>query len=603
MNLANQRDIQGNTDGIRRSVLVAMQDMYDMEGERTEFVGGQLAQALAHWTEEIGREIAVYLARNGSIVQISVGDASSAKLPTHRVNRNQERLCGVRCIHTHPSGNPQLSGTDLGSLQRMRLDAMAAIGVSSGQRSRFGVAFLTGESDALGELAFDNQAPLSLAQLNALDWQGCIHEADAKLLAASKMQASSSQKERAFLVGLDDGRQRFDSLGELAELAKTAGADVVGTEAQRRGAMDHATYVGKGKLEELRHIKNAQHIDVFVFDDELTATQLRNIEAQLNVKIIDRTALILDIFATRATSREGKLQVELAQLKYRLPRLMGLGKSMSRLGAGIGTRGPGEKKLESDRRRIRRQIFELEQAIQELDKQRALRKTRRKKNEIPVIALVGYTNAGKSTLLNQISGSAVFAENMLFATLDPVTRSITLPDGTPALLTDTVGFIRKLPHDLVEAFRSTLEEAVEADIILHVVDASSDEAEEQMRVVLQVLDALGVEETPILTAYNKADRVPLQAQAEHDESDMHWISARQGTGIPALLAAIEKRLNRDMRQMMLTIPYARGDAEAYVRRHATILSESFEEAGWKMEIQLDHTLLGGLEKMLGTQDR
>ena len=318
----------------------------------------------------------------------------------------------------------------------------------------------------------------------------------------------------------------YDTLAELGELARTAGANVVGRFTQKKAGADNVTYIGSGKAEELSLKGSELEADLFIFDDELTAVQSRNLEEILGARVIDRTALILDIFAQRATSREGKLQVELAQQKYRLPRLLGQGTVLSRLGGGIGTRGPGEKKLEIDRRRIKRRIFELSEELGEIEKQRSLRRARREKNSTPVVALVGYTNAGKSTLLNALTDASVLAEDMLFATLDPVVRQAELPNGTEVLISDTVGFINKLPHDLVEAFRSTLEEAANADIILHVVDRSSPYYESQMAVVEDVLSKLGALDIPRINVYNKCDLT-----GERTPNDGVFISAAKGTGI------------------------------------------------------------------------
>lgn len=594
--MIEKKKIEGNISGIRQSYLEAMQALYDMSAERTQFLGEELHAALCQWTERLGREIAVYISREGKIQSVNIGDSSSAALPDMRLNRNLERLCGLRCIHTHPNGNPKLSSVDEGSLRRLRLDAMSAIAVGGSKAGEMSVAFLTGEETA--ELDIVSWGPSTLRALNQSDWEDKIQTADQLLMESSRLKEALEQPERAILVGIEEGKTNFDSLGELAELVKTAGAEVVGIETQKRSAPDTSTYIGRGKLEEIRLKKNAVGAGLLVFDDELTAVQIRNLEAELGATIIDRTALILDIFAGRAKSHEGKLQVELAQLKYRLPRLTGQGTSLSRQGGGIGSRGPGEKKLETDKRRIRREVQNLEHEIEEISKQRALRRVRRERNDIPVIALVGYTNAGKSTLLNALSGSDVEAEDKLFATLDPVTRSIELPEAGDAVLTDTVGFIRKLPHDLITAFRSTLEETIHADLIIHVVDASSSEAAEQMRVVEGVLDELGVEDTPILIAYNKADRLFEQESEKLEDENCICISALTGEGLDTLTAAIDNRLRSQEREIDILIPYARGDAEAFVRRNAKVLEESFEEDGWKMHIRLGNAVLGALEKLM-----
>ena len=378
------------------------------------------------------------------------------------------------------------------------------------------------------------------------------------------------------LVGIDND-DGYDTLEELKALADTAGVNVVHVERQRKRPVDNGTYVGSGKADELRLIGSATEADVFIFDDELTAIQIRNLESILGTPVIDRTMLILDIFASRATTREGKLQVELSQLKYRLPRLLGIGVAMSRQGAsGVGMRGPGEKKLEIDRRRIHRRIYELEQELKEVEKQRTVRRSVRRKSEVPVVALVGYTNAGKSTLLNALSDSDVLAEDKLFATLDPVVRGISLPNGTPCLISDTVGFINKLPHELVQAFRSTLEEVRDADLILHVVDAACPYYEVQMRVTEQVLESLGAGNTPCIEVYNKCD-LPDAIPGRRENAVS--ISARTGRGLDTLLARIERELNRSQERVELVIPYDRYDAVRVLHEIGTVLSESHEADG------------------------
>ena len=377
--------------------------------------------------------------------------------------------------------------------------------------------------------------------------------------------------------------------------ARTAGIKVVAKEQQRRRAIDAGTYIGSGKAEELALTASAVEADIFVFDDELSAIQLRNLELILGLPIVDRTMLILDIFAQRAQSREGKLQVELAQLKYRLPRLLGMGKVLSRQGAsGVGMRGPGEKKLEIDRRRIRRRVFELEQELGEIEKQRGLRRAKRAANPIPVVALVGYTNAGKSTLLNLLSGADALAEDKLFATLDPIVRKVTLPNGSECLLSDTVGFINKLPHDLVNAFKSTLDEVSDADLILHVVDCASDYYEVQMRVVEEVLTSLGAIDTPRIEVYNKIDKPEAKPRSNGGIA----ISAATGAGIDTLLKAIEEALAKTQVKLDIVVPYEKYDAMQMIRQTGTILSETHEEDGTHVSMLLNENEMWRIKKAI-----
>ncbi|MBQ9188242.1 MAG: GTPase HflX [Clostridia bacterium] len=590
-----EKKINGNVAGIRDTILEEMQILYTLEQPTGVFLSRELAEALADFTGRIGREISVYISRGGMIADVSIGDATTVSMPNMRLVRNIDRLCGVRCIHTHPNGSGYLSDVDLGTLNSMRLDAMVAIGVRDGKPTSVYASYV-------GEMVEEERKPLiygpmrhdRLPQRGLLD---AISEADARLKAPT-YAVTQSEPERTILVGIENN-DGYDTLEELKQLAETAGVKVVAVEQQRKRPVDNATYVGSGKADELRLLGSATEADLFIFDDELSAIQIRNLEDILGAPVIDRTMLILDIFATRATTREGKLQVELAQLKYRLPRLLGAGVVMSRQGAsGVGMRGPGEKKLEIDRRRIRRRVFELEQELSEVEKQRGLRRTARKKNAVPLVALVGYTNAGKSTLLNALSDSDVLAEDKLFATLDPVVRRVTLPNGTECLLSDTVGFINKLPHELVQAFHSTLEEVRDADLILHVVDSACPHYDIQMRVVEQVLTELGAGNTPLIEVYNKADR---EYAAPRKRDGAVTISAKTGLGIETLLDKVETALNRTQTRVELVIPYDKFDAMNTVREIGTILSESYEADGNHVTAMLEADKLYKLQKALGIE--
>ncbi len=381
-----------------------------------------------------------------------------------------------------------------------------------------------------------------------------------------------------------------NSLDELQELAQTAGARTVGRLVQNREAVHPGTYIGKGKISELRDMVSGLHADAIICDDELSPAQLTNLQEELSCKVIDRTVLILDIFAAHASTSEGKLQVELAQLRYRSSRLTGLGKSLSRLGGGIGTRGPGEKKLEADRRMIRERISVLNQQLKELIQNRDTMRRQRSRSQIPAVAIVGYTNAGKSTLLNALTEASVLEEDMLFATLDPTTRERELENGQKILFTDTVGFISKLPHQLVQAFRSTLEEAKYADLILHVVDASNPEYDFQMEVVYETLKELGIEKKPVITVFNKIDQVSNEndraALKDLRSDDFVLISAREGTGFGCLLEKIEKLLNEGFVRIERVIPYADAGQIQKIRQYGRLEREEYREEGIYVEAEI-----------------
>ena len=585
-----KKEIHGNTAGIREIVLNEMLGLYDLSMAADEFLSNEACDQLVRFTSLINREVLVYVSRAGTVEDVRVGDDHSVHMEEMRLVRNIDRLSGVRCIHTHPGGTGYLSDVDIGSLNALRLDGMAAIGVKDGRASSVYAAFI---GDMEGE---ERKAvwfgPMRAGRLPQRQLMDAILEADRRLLTDT-YNIAEIKPDRAVLAGIESA-DGYDTLGELAALCETAGIKVVAKEQQRRRAVDASTYIGSGKAEELALTASACEADIFVFDDELTAIQLRNLEAILGLPIVDRTMLILDIFAQRAQSREGKLQVELAQLKYRLPRLLGMGKVLSRQGSsGVGMRGPGEKKLEIDRRRIRRRVYELEQELGEIEKQRGLRRERRAANPIPLVALVGYTNAGKSTLLNLLSGSDALAEDKLFATLDPVVRKISLPNGTECLLSDTVGFINKLPHDLVNAFRSTLDEVCNADLILHVVDSSSAYFDVQMRVVEDVLGSLGALDTPRIEVFNKTDKPDAKPRPGGTV-----ISAATGDGIGELLHEIEEALGKTQVKIDLVVPYERYDAMRLIRQTGAILGESHEEDGTHVTVLLDEKELWRVKKAL-----
>lgn len=389
-------------------------------------------------------------------------------------------------------------------------------------------------------------------------------------------------KERVILVGVSeqDGDDAEDSVAELAELVKTAGAVTVGTLIQKRELIHPGTYVGTGKVQEIADMIAELGATGIVCDDELSPAQLKNLEQMLDTKVMDRTLIILDIFAARATTSEGKIQVELAQLKYRLSRLTGLGRSMSRLGGGIGTRGPGEKKLEMDRRLIKDRIAQLNRELKEVRKHREITRAQREKKQIPVAAIVGYTNAGKSTLLNHLTGAGVLEEDKLFATLDPTTRVLELPGRQEILLTDTVGFIRKLPHHLIEAFKSTLEEAKYADMILHVVDASNPQMDEHMQVVYDTLRQLGVSDKKVITLFNKQDLCTDKEQLRDFQADhVLQISAKNGQGLEELKGLLAEVLREGQIYIERLIPYDQAGIIARIRRHGQVVQEEFLAEG------------------------
>lgn len=423
---------------------------------------------------------------------------------------------------------------------------------------------------------------------------------------AKELHETAKIEERVILFGVEmderHSRSVMDieaSLDELEELVKTAGAVAVGRLVQKRERVHNGHYLGKGKVEELKMMVQALDASGVVCDDELSPAQLRNLEQMLGVKVLDRTIVILDIFAVRALSGEGKIQVELAQLKYRLSRLSGFGASMSRLGGGIGTRGPGEKKLESDRRYIKERIAELNKEAKEIQVHRELLRSQRGKKGTPIVSLVGYTNAGKSTILNALTEAGVLAEDKLFATLDTTTRKVVLPNGSEILLTDTVGFIQKLPHHLVQAFRATLEELKHADILLHVLDTSNPNRDEHMQVVYKTLDDLGCKETPLITVFNKMDKeVALPLPIDTRAVRAAQVSAQTGMGMDELLATLEKVLQSFRKSLTAVVPYTEGGLIGWVHGRCEIIREEHLPEGVLLEVYVDEESANRLQRFV-----
>lgn len=573
--------INGNTQSIKDRLINELEALYDVKYGARELVPVELAQTISRISYEINREISVMINRRGTVVDISIGDNAKATLPQLDDRRGNSRLSAIRCIHTHPGGSGMLSQVDKKTLEKLRLDAMIAIGVLDGQITDIFVGCLSIEQQV------DIYGPFIIGDSRLNYIYKLIEELDNN--AKADVSENGEFVEKAILIGLQTTQSRLEdislreaqnSLDELEELAKTAGAIVVDKIIQRKQNQDSAYYVGKGKIQEMALVCQASDIQLLIFDDELSGAQIRNIEELTGARVIDRTTLILDIFAQRAKTKEGKLQVELAQLKYKLPRLIGLGTELSRLGGGIGTRGPGEKKLEVDRRHIRRRISSLERELKLLARRRSFMRQGREKNNTPVIALVGYTNAGKSTLLNKLCGSSVFVEDKLFATLDPSARKLILADGREAVLIDTVGFIRKLPHELVEAFKSTLEEAVHADMLLHVVDASNDNATMQIGVVERLLEDLGASNKKTILVLNKQDMVTSGGRINSmGYASICEVSATTGDGIPELLDVITEGFKERLREIKLLVPYNEAWVMPYIYENGKVLGQEYTEEG------------------------
>ena len=602
-------DIFGNIKGIRNSVIEELQTLYDVRLASGQLLTGELALKMADITDFINREVSVYISRSGQVVAVAVVNDQSVELPPVEGRRGSSRLSGVRCVHTHPGGNPNLSGVDISALKNNRFDAMVAIGVTSPDftQSVMTFAMITG-IDENEQYQVEGYGPLTFAEAEGIYFPNLVATVERILDKQSGSTSLAQGTERTILVGMEYaggagivGWTAEDSLEELKQLADTAGAEVVAKFLQKRPKPDPAFFIGKGKVQELALYVQQENIELCIFDDELSPAQQRNIEQAMGVRVLDRTALILDIFAQRAHTNEGKLQVELAQLQYTLPRIMGKGLSLSRLGGGIGTRGPGETKLEVDRRRIRDRIAYIKDCISKVKNVRALHRAGRNKASVPTVSLVGYTNAGKSTLLNTLTNSDIYAKDQLFATLDPTTRQLDLPNKQQAILTDTVGFIQRLPHQLVAAFQSTLEEVVESDVLLHVIDVSHELYKEQSNAVYNVLEEIGAKDKTIITVYNKIDKLPegsgLAERLAKEENSI-CISAKGRINLDKLLELIADNLKMKSVEEIFLVPYSDSAAASRLHDVGTVLEQEYLAEGTQMKVRLDADKLGEFEKYL-----
>lgn len=572
--------IRGNIEGIKEFVLSELNEIYDDVVEKHKLIEEDMLYKIAQISNKINREINIAIDRRGNVIEISIGDSGSVQLPI--LDIGERRLAGVRVIHTHPGGNPQLSAIDISALIKLKLDCIVAVGIDDDGITGLSLGFC----DVVGD---ELKYTLESIKLSDIENYNILEKIEQIESMIRKRNIVENNTEYAILVGIDTE----ESLEELGELARACDVKVVGTFMQKKNKIDNNFFIGTGKAQELSRFRQLKQANLIIFDEELSGMQVRNLEMITGCKVIDRTTLILEIFARRARSREAKIQVELAQLKYRSARLLGLGSTMSRTGGGVGTKGPGEKKLEIDKRRIRETIHDLKMELEKIRKTRVIQREKREESGIPKISLVGYTNVGKSTLRNLLADlypadnttkkENVFAENMLFATLDITTRAITLPDKRVASLTDTVGFVRKLPHDLIEAFKSTLEEVSFSDLIVHVVDCSSETVLEQIKAVENVLKELDAIDKPTLLVLNKCDSATQEQiqKIEEIKKDIKVvkISAKNNTNIDILLQEIVDILPQSTRVCKFLIPYSDSSVGAYLHRNTIIQEEKYEENG------------------------
>ena len=594
--------INGNISGLKDYVLENLEKIYEKKIEKGKILDEETANYISEISNKINREINIAIDRNGNVIDISIGDSSTVNLPLIPVY--DKKLSGVRIVHTHPGGNPHLSSVDVSALIKLKLDCIVSIGVSDNGITGYEVAICSIVND---ELSYD-RTPLT--DLNSFDYLDEIKEVEELL---RKREIKEDDSEYAILVGIDEEKY----LDELEELAYACDVKVVGKFFQKRKKVDPVFLIGSGKVQELSLVRQIRKANLIIFDEELSGLQLKMLEEFTGCKVIDRTTLILEIFARRARTREAKLQVELAQLKYRANRLIGFGITMSRLGGGVGTKGPGEKKLEIDRRIIKKNITYLKNELEAVKKIRATQREKREDSGMPKVSLVGYTNVGKSTLRNilvdlypsdkNLKKEEVLSKDMLFATLDTTTRTIALKDKRIISLTDTVGFIQKLPHDLIESFKSTLEEVIFSDLILHVADLASEDIFEQIEAVENVLTELKCLDKVKILVLNKIDKaIEEKGQDIVDERineikekypNYHIIvtSAVTQENLGKLIDLIQEYLPMTSYNCKVLIPYSNTDLVAMLHRNAIVKSEEYVDNGILIEVILnekEYNLLG-----------
>ena len=594
--------INGNISGLKDYVLENLEKIYEKKIEKGKILDEETANYISEISNKINREINIAIDRNGNVIDISIGDSSTVNLPLIPVY--DKKLSGVRIVHTHPGGNSHLSSVDVSALIKLKLDCIVSIGISDNGITGYEVAICSIVND---ELSYD-RTPLT--NLNSFDYLDEIKEVEELL---RKREIKEDDSEYAILVGIDEEKY----LDELEELAYACNVKVVGKFFQKRKKVDPVFLIGSGKVQELSLVRQIRKANLIIFDEELSGLQLKMLEEFTGCKVIDRTTLILEIFARRARTREAKLQVELAQLKYRANRLIGFGITMSRLGGGVGTKGPGEKKLEIDRRIIKKNITYLKNELEAVKKIRATQREKREDSGMPKVSLVGYTNVGKSTLRNilvdlypsdkNLKKEEVLSKDMLFATLDTTTRTIALKDKRVISLTDTVGFIQKLPHDLIESFKSTLEEVIFSDLILHVADLASEDIFEQIEAVENVLTELKCLDKVKILVLNKIDKaIEEKGQDIVDErineikekySNYHIIvtSAVTQENLGKLIDLIQEYLPMTSYNCKVLIPYSNTDLVAMLHRNAIVKSEEYADNGILIEVILnekEYNLLG-----------
>jgi len=581
--------IYGNIEGIRKSILDELESIYLIKTLKDEVCDKEILNIISRTSSFIEREVSIGINRKGNVTSVAIGDSTSVEVPIIKIE--EKRLSGIRVIHTHPNGYCNLSALDLTALLKLKLDAIVAVAIIDGKIIDFSLGMLTLYNN---KLEFEEKSNLSLEEIISINVLDKIRFIENLIRNNDVIEET---EEKAILVGSDTK----ESLEELKELTEACDIPVLKTVFQSRNKIDAAYFIGRGKVLEIAAMRQVERANVVIFDDELSGSQVRNLEAAIGAKVIDRTTLILEIFATRARTKEAKIQVELAQLKYRLSRLQGLGTILSRTGGGIGTRGPGEKKLETDRRHIMETVYDLKDQLKKIKKTREVQREKRNKENIPKVSLVGYTNAGKSTLRNAICDLAskkenktkekVFEADMLFATLDTTTRAITLKKKGLITLTDTVGFVRKLPHELVEAFKSTLEEVIFSDLLCHLIDTSSDTAVEQYKAVNEVLNEIGVINKDMILVLNKIDKATEQQIATIKEviegNVIIEISAKEGINLEELLELIEEKLPYNYRKVEYLIPYEKGDIQSFLHRNGRVSEEDYRENGTYMVVEVD----------------